>query len=73
MAPASATIKAGTSIKLVVPDPNRVEFQVLEGSGGSVAGDGTYTSPTVAGTYHALSRLILDPTITATSVITVQP
>jgi len=49
-----------------------VTWRVTEGSaGGSLAGNGIYTAPQAAGTYHVVATSVADPTKTAQGTITV--
>jgi hypothetical protein len=48
-----------------------VTWSVQGSSSGSIAGDGTYTAPTAAGTYHVVATSVADSSKSATATVTV--
>ena len=59
VAPSSAEVGPGDSVKLTLPVPSSpaaaVTWSVEEPGGGTVDADGDYTAPLVEGTYHVLA------------------
>lgn len=48
-----------------------VTWSIVEDSGGSITGDGVYTAPATAGTYHVMATSAADSTKSATAAIVV--
>ena len=74
--PGTATVKAGESktfTATVTGNANKaVDFSVQEGvSAGTITAGGVYTAPTTAGTYHVVATSHVDPTKSATAIVTV--
>lgn len=46
-----------------------VTWSVMEGSGGSVGSDGTYTAPNTTGTYHVIATSVADTTKMAAATV----
>jgi hypothetical protein len=74
--PPTATLDACRALVLTATVGNAkdgsVTWSVLEGSaGGTVAGNGIYTAPRTAGTYHVVATSVADPARTAQATLTV--
>jgi outer membrane protein assembly factor BamB len=73
--PPTAGLIVGDSLQLAAqvknsPDP-AVEWSLVEGAtGGSITADGLYRAPQGAGTFHAVARSRIDPSKSATAVLT---
>jgi hypothetical protein len=75
IAPPSVTLQAGASQRfqggVYGTTDLVVAWSVQEIGGGSIAGDGTYTAPATAGTYHVVVTSHADPTKFNTATVTV--
>ena len=78
LSPASATVAPGATQQFTATVSGTlrtaVSWSVAEGaSGGKVSADGLYTAPGAGGTAHVVAASQVDPTKTATAVVTVLP
>jgi hypothetical protein len=76
MLPLTATVPQGGALKFFVSvsgtSNTAVIWSVVEGgTGGTVTTSGTYTAPSMPGTYHLSATSQADPAVVATSTITV--
>ncbi|HEY6910633.1 MAG TPA: hypothetical protein VI356_14745 [Myxococcales bacterium] len=75
VAPASAALQAGAQQLFTATVANatdtRVTWSVREAGGGTVAADGTYTAPQIAGTFHVVATSVADTSRSATATVTV--
>ena len=75
--PQTATLDQGAtqsfSAQVTGSTTTSATWAVQEVGGGSIAANGTYTAPTVAGTYHVVATAVADATRTGSAVVTVRP
>jgi hypothetical protein len=75
--PGSASITSGDTLALTADvygtSDLRVRWRIAEPDAGSIDGQGRYTAPHVAGTYHVVAASVADESITDTATITVNP
>lgn len=73
--PATTDVAKDRSVKLLATVANAADpsvyWEVLEGSGGEVASDGTYTAPAQPGVYHVVAASRADPSRRAIATIRV--
>ena len=48
-----------------------LSWSITESTGGSISSDGTYSAPSRAGTFHVVATLVANPSIKATTAVTV--
>ena len=66
----AALAQVGYAVITQMPEP--VSWSIQEGAaGGSITADGVYTAPSVEGVYHVAATSTTDPTMTATTSVTV--
>lgn len=66
----AAMAQVGYPVITHIPEP--VSWSIQEGAaGGSISADGVYTAPSVEGVYHVAATSTTDPTMTATTSVTV--
>lgn len=75
--PATASIAPRATLGLTATvsgtNTTAVTWSIAEGSaGGSISASGTYVAPSSVGTYHVMATSAADPTVSGTSVVTVQ-
>lgn len=75
--PAKASIAPGATLGLTATvsgtSYTAVRWSITEGSaGGTVSATGAYVAPGSVGTYHVVATSAADPTVSGTSVVTVQ-
>lgn len=74
--PAAATVSAGGTIQfsafIVGSQSREFSWSVVESDGGSITGDGRYTAPLTAGTYHVKATSVAEPGKSTTVPVTVE-
>lgn len=73
--PEAAQVKPGVQVQFTAKatggTDERVQYYVVEGSGGSVSAGGRYTAPPKAGTYRVVAQSVADGRAKAEAVVTV--